>query len=156
MATHPIYKWIRLPQLLGLVGLAVCALPVVGSPSPREALFLFQRCAGLYYALSQYTEAVEGETGQELQQQLLADARAAETAAVHFRARLQEERQPELDYSGELYADWQASVHDNALTIANQTYRILSRSGVAVIAQDLVPCNELHPLQSAIVRGEPG
>ena len=87
---------------------------------------------------------------------MLADARAAESAAVHFRTKLFQQTNPGADYDGSQYADWSAAIHSNALTIANQNYYLLRRHGTAVLQQDLLPCVELHHLQTEIVRGKPG
>ena len=122
-------------------------------PRAQEAVFQFQRCAGMYYALAQFFHDNGTELGQDIYSQLLTDARVAETAAVHYLARLHRESHPNQDYSGELYAGWSTSVHTNSLTIANQTFHLLQQAGVSAIVQDLTPCNQLYALQNAVVRG---
>ena len=138
--------------LLSLGPVKLCAAE--SAPPPQKALYLFQRCAGIYYALAQFFDEAGSEPAAEAHLQMLADARAAETAAVHFRTRLYRHTNPTADYDGAQYAEWSASIHSNALTIANQNYYLLRRHGTAVLQQDLVPCVELHQLQTDIAAGE--
>jgi hypothetical protein len=143
------------PLVLLLLALgATSSLAAERDPPAQKALFLFQRCAGIYYALAQFFDEAGTETSAEAHLHMLADARAAESAAVHFRTQLYRQRNPDHNYDGAQYAEWSASIHSNALTIANQNYYLLRRHGSTVLQQDLVPCVELHQLQTDIVSGK--